>query len=114
MRRLVDAAIRGGRLLRFGGFYLWNLVAGNALIAREVLTPSSGARPAIVRIPVRAHSDLEITMLANLISLTPGTLTLDVAEDRSAIFVHALHVSSAEDLRAHIGKLEDRLLRTLR
>ncbi len=114
MTRFIRAVVRTGRLLRFAGFYLWNIVAANLLIAREVATPRSGTRPAIVRIPIQARSDLEVTMLANLISLTPGTLTLDVSEDRSAIYVHALHVSSPDDLRAHISELEQRLLRAWR
>ena len=47
--------------------------------------------PAIVKMPLDAHSDAEIFLLSSLITLTPGTVSCDLAEDGSALLVHALH-----------------------
>lgn len=99
---------------RFLLYYVGNLVLANLLVAWEVLTPRHGISPAVVRVPMRCETDLEISGLANLISFTPGTLTLEIADDRSALFVHALHVRSADRTRARIGALETRWLELVR
>lgn len=74
--------------------FLRELVLSAVQVAAYVLQPSLSIRPAIVRYPLNVQTDREITMLANMISLTPGTLSLDVAPDRSAIYVHAISVST--------------------
>lgn len=104
------ALVRAVRTLRFAGFFLRELVAANALVAWEVVTPSNRTSPAVVRVPLRCSSDTEIALFANLISLTPGTLSLETSADRSALYVHGLHVHSPERFRARLARLEDRLL----
>ena len=59
-----------------------------ALVVRRDMM--SQIAPAVVAFPLRAQKDAEITLLANLISLTPGTLSIDVSEDRKVLYVHAL------------------------
>lgn len=105
---------RVARTVAFLVYYLRELVISNAYVAYEVVTPTHYQRPGIVRLPIRARTDLEITLLANAISFTPGTLTLEVAEDRSALFVHVLVAESPEAARRRLGLLEDRLLKVLR
>ncbi|HVL90660.1 MAG TPA: Na+/H+ antiporter subunit E [Actinomycetota bacterium] len=102
------------RVIRFVGFFLWELIAANAVVAWEVVTPSTFMRPGIIAVPVRCRTEMEVTLLANLISLTPGTLTLEVSEDRSTLYVHGLHVKSPEHLRERVGLLENHLLEVLR
>lgn len=106
--------VRIGRGLWFLAYYLWELVVANAVIAWEVMTPRHYMRPGIIRVPIRSRSDLEVTLLANLISFTPGTLSLEVADDRSALYVHALHLVSPQHLRTRLWRMEDRLLGVLR
>jgi multicomponent Na+:H+ antiporter subunit E len=69
-----------------------------------------------VGIPLRARTDAEITVLANLISLTPGTLSLDVSPDRRVLYVHAMDLAGGPDaLRTDIrDTLEGRVLTLLR
>lgn len=100
--------------LRLVALFLAELVAANAMVAWEVMTPRQSIRPGIIRVPLRARSDVEITLLANLISLIPGTLSLEVSDDRTALFVHGLHVDSPEQLRKRVGRLESRILEVLR
>ncbi len=101
--------VRALRMMRFIGFYVRNLVSANLQVARTVTTGRPPIRPAVIRYPLSIRSDGAIALFANLISLTPGTLTLDVDEDGQALWVHGLHVSSPDDLRAHLRDLERRL-----
>jgi multicomponent Na+:H+ antiporter subunit E len=84
-------------------------------VAFDVITPSQYMRPGVVAIPLTAKTDNEITMLANLISLTPGTLSLDVSDDRSVLYIHAMYVDDPDELRHEIkAGFERRVLEVLR
>ncbi len=102
------------RLLRFICYYLWEMVKSNAVIAYDVLTPTHHMKPGVIGIPLDAKTDLEITVLANLITMTPGTLSLDVSPDRRTLYVHAMYINDAEALRQDIkNNLERRVLKLL-
>jgi multicomponent Na+:H+ antiporter subunit E len=71
--------------------------------------------PGIIRIPLSARTDLEITLLANLISLTPGSLSLDVSDDRKVLYVHAMYIGDKDAYIAHVKNgFERKLLDILR
>ena len=71
-------------------------------------------KPGVVRFTVSNLNDLEITTLANLISLTPGTLVLDVSEDKSTLFVHAMFLDDENQVQDDLRQLEQRLLQVIR
>jgi multicomponent Na+:H+ antiporter subunit E len=73
-------------------FVALELFKSSLQIVVDILTLKHRMRPGIVKIPLDAKSDLEITLLANLISLTPGTLSLDVSQDRRELFVHVMYL----------------------
>lgn len=102
--------------LAFAAFYVWELVLSSVRVAYDVLTPRLRARPGIVAVPLDARTDTEITVLANLISLTPGTLSLVVSPDRRTLYVHAMYLDDGPDaLRADLkGRMERRVLGLLR
>lgn len=103
------------RLAKFVVYYLWELVKSNAIIAYDVLTPTHHMKPGVLGIPLEAKTDFEITVLANLITMTPGTLSLDVSPDRKTLYVHAMYIHDAEALRRDIkDNLERRVLELLR
>ncbi len=103
------------RFVEFVGFFLAQLVLSSVRVATDVLTPRLRAEPAIVSIPLDARTDGEITLLANLISLTPGSLSLDVSEDRRTLFVHVMFLEDAETCRREIKDgFERRVLELLR
>jgi len=81
-----------GRLVMFIGYFLGQLLVANIRIAREILTPGLDIRPGIVAVPLDATTDAEITVLAQVITLTPGTLSMEVSPDRRTLYVHALHI----------------------
>jgi multicomponent Na+:H+ antiporter subunit E len=101
------ATFRPLQALKFFGYFLVKLVEANAVVAWEVLTPNNeSVHEGIVAVPVTGASDAVITLLANAISLTPGTLTLEVHDDPPMLFVHVLHLRSIEQTRAEVHRLE--------
>lgn len=103
------------RLIEFAGFFLWELLWANVRVAYDVVTPTHHMRPGIIALPLDAETDLEITLLANLISLTPGTLSLDVSSDRKVLYVHHMYLHDLDVERERIKSgIERRLLRVIR
>lgn len=103
------------RALRLVGFFFGQLVASNLRVLWDVVTPSHASRPAIVGVPLEARTDLEITLVANLVSLTPGTLSLEISEDRRTLFVHVMFMDDIERVRTEIKDgIERRVLEVLR
>ena len=103
------------KFIGFIFFFLYELMKANLEVAFDVITPRFFMKPGIVRIPLEAKTDLEITLLANLITLTPGTLSLDVSDDKKVLYVHAMYIKSREEFVNNIKDgFEKRLLDVLR
>ena len=83
-------------------FLAWEIVVANVKVVAAVLGPRRSLRPALVAVPLETMGDAQIALLSNLISLTPGTLSLDVSPDRRNLYVHAMSASSPDDLRREI------------
>jgi multicomponent Na+:H+ antiporter subunit E len=107
--------VRLGRLPGFLLFFLKELVVANLKVAAAVLFPEGRLRGAIVALPLQLDRDAEIALLANLISLTPGTLSLHVSPDRRTLYVHAMATASPDELRREIREgFERRILEVFR
>jgi multicomponent Na+:H+ antiporter subunit E len=103
------------RALDFAAFYAREIFLSNLRVAHDTLTPAHLSRPGILAVPLRVRTDLEILLLANLISFTPGTLSLDVSSDRRVLYVHVMFLDDPERTRRDItDQLEGRVLRLLR
>lgn len=103
--------VRPWAALRFLAYFLFKLVEANAVVAWEVLTPNNASvREAVVAVPVTGASDAVVTLLANAISLTPGTLTIAVHREPTVLFVHVLHLRSIEETRRDVHRLESLVL----
>ena len=101
--------------ITFAFFYLWQLITSNLRVAYDVLSPGGHARPGVLAIPLEAKSDAEITMLANLITLTPGSVSLDVSSDRRFLYLHAMYIDEVDKYRDNVKKsFERRVLEVLR
>lgn len=92
------------RALSLLGLFLYELMVSALRVAVIVLRPDMKKiiRPAIVAVPLTVKSDKEITLLANLITLTPGTLSVDLSPDKSLLYVHALSFDTKEAMIAEI------------
>lgn len=92
------------RIVSLCALFLSELMVSAIRVALIVLRPNlrDVVRPGIVAVPLTVTSDAEITLLANLITLTPGTLSIDVSPDRKVLYVHALTMASREAVIADI------------
>ena len=97
---LFQARVAG--ILSLTGFFFRELVVANIRVARDVLRPHTAIRPAVVAIPLDITTDAEILLLSALINITPGSVTIDLSEDRRILFVHVMHMSSPEASRLEI------------
>ncbi len=103
------------QFVRFSLVFIRELLVSTWRVAQDVVKPLPYMRPGVIGIPLDAKTDLEITMLANIISLTPGTLSLDVSPDRKTLYIHAMYVTNPDELRKEIKDgLERPLLELLR
>jgi len=85
------------RILGFIFFFNYELIKANLQVAYEVMTPGLKVTPGIVSIPLDVETNFEISFLANLITLTPGTLSLDVSDDKKVLYVHSMYVKDKEE-----------------
>lgn len=103
-----------GAALRFLVFFLWELLISNLTLMADVLTPPLLMKPRIIALPLDVKTDTQITALANLLSLTPGTLSLDVSTDRKTLYIHAMYAKDAEKTKQKIKNgMERRILELL-
>ncbi len=84
------------RIVSFIFFFNYELIKANLQVAYEVMTPGLKVSPGIVRIPLDVETNFEISFLANLITLTPGTLSLDISDDKKVLYVHTMYVKDKD------------------
>lgn len=99
---LVGRRVNPIALLRLIGLFLVELIKSGLRVARIVSRREMNLRPSIVAYPLGVQRDFEITLLANLITLTPGTLSVDVSHDRRLLYVHCVDVDDHEAVIADI------------
>jgi multicomponent K+:H+ antiporter subunit E len=91
-----------GRIVRFALLVLWDIVRSNVEVARRILGPESAIRPRFVWVPLAIRDPHGIVTLAGVITMTPGTLSAEVSEDRRHLLVHAFNVDDEAALVAEI------------
>ena len=107
---------------RLANFMLWfavQVAASNVKVIRDNLTPGQNSTPGVAAFDTRCRTDLELTWLGTLITLTPGTLTLGTAQPSTAdaprrLYVHGMYHPEAESLRGELRTIENRMLNALR
>ena len=97
--------------LHFAGWFAWKLVEANVVVAWEVLTPRNRINEGVVAVPLHGVSDGLTTLVASCVSLTPGTLVLDLDRDPLVLYVHVLHLRTMEEVRAEVQTLEHLAIR---
>ena len=87
-------------------YFLKELAVASVIVAWEVATPGSGINTAVVSVRLTSQVAGVITSVASMVSLTPGTVTLEVDEESSTLFIHVLHLRSLEQTRQSVRRLE--------
>lgn len=106
---------RAMRVTSLGLLFLYELALSAWRVAILVLNPRMELKPGIFAYPLKVDRDFEITLLANLITLTPGTLSVDVSEDRRLLYVHAIDASDPVQTRRDIAEgFERKILEAFR
>ncbi|MEL7215308.1 MAG: Na+/H+ antiporter subunit E [Pseudomonadota bacterium] len=90
--------VRVFRVIRLIGYFLYELAASSIRVTWDVLTPTDRSNPKIVEVPLDVDSDTEVLLVTSLISLTPGTLSLDVSPDRKTLKVHAMFADNPDEV----------------
>jgi multicomponent Na+:H+ antiporter subunit E len=84
--------------VRFLFFFIWELLIANLRVAFDIIWMRKGRiQPRVIAVPLRECGDIPVTILANVVSLTPGTLTLDVASDHCVLYVHSMYAPDREE-----------------
>lgn len=103
------------KIFSFIFYFLYQMLKANIQVAYDVITPRYFFTPGVVRFPLSAESDFEINALSTFISLTPGTLILDVSEDKKVLYIHVMYIKSPEQFVTQLKTgIERRLLEILR
>lgn len=103
------------QLVLFLSFIVKELIVANLRVAYHVVTPSQFFKPVIVAVPLEEMSALEATLLANVITLTPGSFSVDISSDRKVLYVHVMDAKDPDTARQEIKEQYERgLLELLR
>lgn len=87
------------------------LILANIDMIKIVLSPKMNIEPGIVAVPTELESEWEVTLLASLISLTPGTLSMDFSEDSKILYIHSVHVPDREEAIKQIHDTFERAIK---
>ena len=92
------------QLLGLAAFVIYELVLSSFRIAWDVITPQAFRTPGIVAVPLDAKTDLEVAVVANLVTLTPGTLSLEFVESTGTLYVHSMFAHDPDAVRESIKR----------
>jgi multicomponent Na+:H+ antiporter subunit E len=95
-------------LLYFVGYVIVKLVQSNLVLAWEIVTPNDDTiRTGIVAVPLRTESELAMLVVSSVITLTPGTITIDATGTPPVIYVNVLHLHDIDDVRRELLHIEE-------
>lgn len=103
------------KLFSFLLFMSWEIIKANLVTVKESLYAKSKLEPAVLKIPLTVNTDLQISILAIMISVTPGTLVMDISDDKKVMYIHVMHVNNKKEFIQEVkNKFEKRLLNILK
>jgi len=104
---------KGLQLLSFIAYFIRILIKANLVVAKEIVTPGFQMTPRFIRYPLGDLNELQITSLANAITLTPGTLSTDISDDGRYLYVHCMYAENREDAIKDLDELRDRMMKEM-
>lgn len=93
-------------LLIFPFYYLKEIIAGALYVAYDVLTPNTRIQPILLRLPLTGLNPRKRLILANLITMTPGTLSVCEEEEGSILLIHSLY--GGQNPKATLDEIQER------
>jgi multicomponent Na+:H+ antiporter subunit E len=98
-------------IIAFIFYYMLKLIQSNIFIAYDILTPKMHTKPAFMEVPLRLKTDMGLLLFSNLLSMTPGTLSMDISRDKKKILVHVLYYSSDELMQKDFDGIQEKIRR---
>lgn len=103
------------KLLLFCIYFLYDMIRANIEVTKEIMRPRFELTPAIITYEHNLKSDFEITMLTNLIALTPGTMVLKISSDKKYLYIHSFNTKDKDKFAERLRNgLEKKLIEVLR
>jgi multicomponent Na+:H+ antiporter subunit E len=96
-------------IIEFIFYFLMKLVQANFYIAYDILTPKMHTKPAFMEIPLKLKTEMGMLLFSNLLSMTPGTLSMDISRDKKKVLVHVLYYSSDELMQKDFDGIQDKI-----
>ena len=93
----------------FLGFYLWKIITANLFVAYDILTPRMRINPGTIEVEVNISSNFGILLFSNLVSMTPGTLSMDLDRNRNTLLVHLLYMDRREATEREITQMMNKI-----
>lgn len=95
-------------------FFHYELVTSSLKVLWDIITPGQSNKPGFVSMPLTASTPLEIFFTANLISLTPGTLSIALSDDHKTLQIHAMFINDVDETIHSLKQFESVILRAFR
>lgn len=97
----------------FIAIYLSKLVQANLFIAYDILTPNLKVKPGFIKVPLLLKSDFGMLLFSNLLSMTPGSLSIDITRDKKYIWVHVLYQTTEEEIFSEFRDIQFKIQRIM-
>ena len=98
-------------IVHFAGYYLFSVVKANLHLAWDVLTPKMLMNPGVITIKLMLESRTALLLFSNLLSMTPGTLVIDLDPEKNEATVHVLYLRDEQAIRTEIYTIQCRIKR---
>src|SRR5690606_7084264 len=98
------------KIFAFILLFFYDLMKANYEVTKDVITPNYNMKPGIIKYEMEAKTDFEITVLANMIALTPGTVVVDLSKNKKFMYIHVMYLTNKEE---YIERLSNRIERKL-
>lgn len=110
-----DYFMRVPKILAFIMYFLYDMLKANIEVAMDVVTPNYNMKPGIIKFEMDAKTDFEITMLANMVAMTPGTLVIDISKDKKYMYIHVMYLKDIVRFKRNLKqRTEKKLLEIIR
>lgn len=110
-----DYFLRVPKILAFIMYFLYDMLKANIEVAIDVVTPNYNMKPGIIKFEMDAKTDFEITMLANMVAMTPGTLVIDISKDKKYMYIHVMYLKDIARFKRNLKqRTEKKLLEIIR
>lgn len=100
-------------LIKYIVIVLYEILVANVVVAKLILSRQDKLQPGFLHVPLELESSIAIAVLANTISLTPGTVTCDLSDDRRSLLIHALHVKDPQATVNEIKQMFEKPLKEI-